>query len=230
MRAIRRSPLLVTALLLFTFAGRTAAQTTSSAVLNSLEVRQLITRAQPADHARLEVHFAVLAEMYAADARRHNAMAQAFIAKPTRQKAANSAADHCKRLEQLNLQSAATLRQLAVYHEGLAAGKASAAPRGADRFERGAGAPAATTEELTALAAKATTPGDHRALEEYFVTVAKQYGADANDHLAMAQAYRSVQVTQAAEHCDRLITLSRDEVKEAAKAASMHKQLAGAAR
>jgi hypothetical protein len=230
MRAIHRSPLLVTALLLFTFAGGAGAQTTSSAVLNALEVQELIKRAQPADHARLEVHFAVLAEVYAADARRHNAMAKAFSASPTRQKAVNSAVDHCRRLEQLNLQSAATLRQLAAYHEGLAAGKASAIPRGAERFERGVGAPAATTEELTALAAKASTPADHRALQEYFVALAKQYGADVNDHLAMAQAYRSVQIAQAAAHCDRLAALSRDEAKESNAAAATHTQLAGAAR
>jgi hypothetical protein len=230
MRALRLGAWSVSALVFVACVEGAAAQTTSSAVLNSLEVQELIKRADPADHARLEVHFAVLAEQYAAEARRHSAMAQGFLARPIRQKAAHSAADHCKRLEQLNLQSAATLRQLAAHHESLAAGKTSAAPRGADRFERGAGAPAASTEELTALAAKASTPDDHRALEEYFVTLAKQYAADANDHLAMAQAYRSAHITQAAVHCDRLVALSRDEAKEATAAAAMHKQLAGVAR
>ena len=123
MRTILLGAPSVRAVALLTFVGGRRAQTTSSAVLNSLEVQQLITRAEPADHARLEVHFAVLAEQYAADAKRHSAMAQAFIASPIRRTAANSAADHCKRLEQLNLQSAATLRELAAHHEGLAAGK-----------------------------------------------------------------------------------------------------------
>jgi hypothetical protein len=68
------------ALALFPFAGAAAAQTTSSAVLNSLEVQELIKRAEPAGHSRLEVHFAVLAEQHAAEAKRHSAMAQAFIA------------------------------------------------------------------------------------------------------------------------------------------------------
>ena len=230
MRTIRFSAWSASALVLFTFVGGAVAQTTSSAVLNSVEVQELIKRATPADHARLEVHFAVLAEQYAADAKRHSAMARAFIASPTRRTPANSAADHCRRLEQLNLQSAATLRQLAAYHEGLAAGKASAPPRGAARFEGGAGAPAPTTEELTALATKASTPADHRTLEEYFLTVAKRYTADANDHRAMAQAYRGTRIAQAAAHCDRLATLSRDEAKEATEAAAMHKQLAGVAR
>jgi len=230
MRTIRLGALWVGALAFVTFVGGAAAQTTSSAVLNSLELQELIKRAQPADHARLEVHFAVLAEQYAADARRHSAMARAFIASPVRRTAANSAADHCRRLEQLNLQSAATLRELAAHHEGLAAGKTSAAPRGAARFEGGAGASAPTAEELTALAAKASTPADHRALEEYFLTSAKRYTADANDHVAMAQAYRGTRVAQAAAHCDRLATLSRDAAKEATEAAAMHKQLAGIAR
>ena len=136
----------------------------------------------------------------------------------------------CKRLEQLNLQSAATLRELAAHHEGLAAGKASAVPRGAARFEGGAGAPAPTAEALSALAAKASTPADHRALEEYFLTLAKGYTADAKDHVAMAQAYRGTRIAQAAVHCDRLVTLSRDSAKEATAAAAMHKELAGVAR
>ena len=220
----------VGALVFLTFAGGVSAQTTSSAVLNSLEVQELIKRAQPADHARLEVHFAVLAEQYAAEAKRHRAMEQAFIASPIRRTAANSAADHCKRLEQLNLQSAATLRQLAAYHEEQGAGKASAKPRGAERFEGGAGAPAPTTGELTALAARASTPADHNALQEYFLTLAKRYVAEANDHIAMAQAYRGTRITQAAVHCDRLAALSRDEAKEATEAAATHKQRAGAAR
>jgi hypothetical protein len=230
MRTIHLGALPVAALALLTFVGGAAAQTTSSAVLNSLEVQELVKRAEPADHARLGVHFAVLAEQYAADAKRHNAMAQAFIAGPTRRTAANSAADHCKRLEQLNLRSAATLRELAAHHEGLAAGQASAVPRGTSGFESGAGAPAPTAEALSAMAAKATTPADHHALEEYFLTSAKRYTADARDHLAMAQAYRGTRIAQAAAHCDRLVTLSRDSAKEATAGAAMHKQLAGITR
>jgi hypothetical protein len=157
-------------------------------------------------------------------------MAQAFIASPIGRTTANSAADHCKRLEQLNLKSAATLRELAAFHEGLAAGKASAVPHGGAPFEGGAGAPAPTAEQLTALAAKASTPADHRALQEYFLTLAKRYTADANDHLAMAHAYRGTRIAQAAVHCDRLVAVSRDEAKEATAAAAMHKQLAGAGR
>lgn len=218
------------ALAFFTIAGGASAQTTPSAILTSLELQELIKRAEPADHARLEVHFAALAEQSAADAKRHSAMAQAFVASPIRRTAANSAADHCRRLERLNLQAAATLRELAAHHKGLTAGTVSAVPRGAARFEGGAGAAAPTTDELTALAAKASTPTDHRALQDYFLTLAKRYTADANDHATMAQAYRGTRATQAAVHCDRLVALSRDEAKEATEAGAVHKRLAGAAR
>jgi len=69
MKAIRLGAWSTGALALAALVGDAAAQTTSSAVLNSLEVRELIRRAEPADHARLEVHFAVLAEQYAAEAK-----------------------------------------------------------------------------------------------------------------------------------------------------------------
>lgn len=230
MKTITVRALSIGALALLALAGTAAAQTTSSAVLNALELQELIKRAEPADHARLGVHFAVVAEQHALDARRHRAMADAFIASPTRRTAANSAADHCKRLERLNLQSAETLRELAAHHEALAAGKTSSAPRDAARFEAGAGASAPTTEELTALAAKASTPADHRGLGEYFQTLAKRYTAEANDHAAMAHAYRGTRVAQAATHCDRLVTLSRESAKEANAAVDMHKSLAGVAR
>jgi hypothetical protein len=230
MRRFQIRSLSLPALAFLVFAGTAAAQDRSPSLLNTLEVQELVKRAEPADHARLGVHFAVLAEQYAADAKRHHAMAQAFIAAPTRRTAANSAADHCKRLEQLNLQSAATLRELAAHHEGLAGGQASAVPRGTSGFESGAGAPAPTAEALSAMAAKATTPADHHALEEYFLTSAKRYTAEGKEHVAMAAAYRGTKIAQAAVHCDHLVTLSREEAKEATAAAAMHKQLAGVAR
>lgn len=218
------------ALVLVTLAGTAAGQTTSSAVLNSLQVKELLTRAEPADHARLGAHFAALAERYAADSGRHTAMAGAFIATPARRTAANSAADHCKRLARLNAESAAALTELATHHRSLSAGKTSVAPKGAARFEGGAGAPAPSADELRALAAKAATPADHRALDEYFRALAKRYAAEANDHATMAQAYRGTRITQAAAHCDRLVALARESAKVAAAAADIHKPLAGEAR
>lgn len=211
-------------------AGAAAAQTPASPMLNTLEVRKLVSSTEPADNARLSAHFTALADRHAADATRHNAMAQAFIAAPTRRVPANTAADHCKRLAALNTKSAETLRELAAHHDKLAAGTPSTAPKGSERFQGGAGAQEPTDAELSALAAKASTPADHRALQEYFLTAAKRYTADANEHVAMAQAYRGTRITQAAAHCDRLVNLSRDEAKEARAAAKTHGQLAGISR
>src|SRR5215217_3184128 len=89
---------------------------TASPILNTLEVRKLVASTDPADNERLSAHFAALADQYAREATRHDAMAQAFIAAPTRRTPANSATDHCKRLATLNRRSAETLRELAAYH------------------------------------------------------------------------------------------------------------------
>ena len=219
-----------TALALAAFVSAATAQTAASPILNTLEVQRLVASADPADNARLSAHFAALADRYAREASQHEAMANAFIAAPTRRTPTHGAADHCKRLATLNKQSAATLRELAAYHEKRAAGAAATLPKGAARFQGGAGAPEPSDDEVKALAARATTPTDHHALEEYFQGVSKRYREAVNEHTAMAQAYRGTRIAQAAVHCDRLVTLSRDEAKEAAAAAEMHKQLATVSR
>lgn len=137
---------------------------------------------------------------------------------------------HCTGLADLNTQSAATVRELAAYHERLAAGTASTAPPDSARFEGGEGAAIPTDREIDALAARARTPADHRALEEYFLTLARRYTADADEHVAMARAYRGTRIVTAATHCDRMITLSRDSAKEANAAAAMHRDFAGITR
>ena len=215
------------ALLMFT---PNALAQTASPILNTLEVQKLIASNAPGDNAALAAHFAAIADRYTADAKRHTAMAGAFIAAPTRRVAATSAADHCKRLARLNTDSAKTLRELAAHHEKLAGGAASTPPKGSARFQEGTGAPEPTAAELSALAARANTPADHHALEDYFVTASKRYTADANAHVAMAQAYRGTRLAQAADHCDRLARQLRDSATEASDAAAMHKQLAGSTR
>ena len=47
-----------------------------------------------------------------------------------------------------------------------------------------------TGQELNTLAAKASTPADHHSLEEYFLTPAQRYSADANQHAATATTCR----------------------------------------
>jgi hypothetical protein len=218
------------ALALVILASETHAQNAPSPILNALDVQKMVASTDPADNARLSTHFAALADRYTREAARHNAMAQTFLAAPTRRTPTNSAADHCKRLAALNTTSANTVRELAAYHEKLAAGTPATLPKGGARFHAGAGAPEPNDDQLSALAAKATTPADHLALEEYFRTAAKRYTTDASEHQAMAQAYRGTRIAQAAAHCDRLVTLSRDEAKEATAAAEVHKQLAAVAR
>ena len=222
------SPIRLLAILplaLLMFAAQTGSQAPSP-VLSTLEVQKLVVSNEPGDNARLSAHFSALADRYAADAKRHTAMAQAFVAAPTRRVPANSASDHCRRLGQLNAQAAETLRELAAHHKQLASGAVSTPPRDGARFQAGIGAPEPTDAELTVLAAKASTPTDHRVLEEYFVSASRRYTAEANAHVAMGQAYRGTRITQAAAHCDRLVTLSRHAAKEATAAAAMHKQFA----
>lgn len=217
------------------FASQAAAQVPPSSILMNLEVRQLIARGEPADHARLRDHFTALADQYAADAKQHNAMAQVFIASPSVRVRAQSSANHCKRLENLATQSAATLRELAAHHDRLAAGVPSTAPKNATRFEAGEGAREAWQheKEIHDLAANARTPVDHRAIEEYFESIEKQYTKAVNEHTGMARAYRAVPNRlggDPAAHCDRLVKLSRESAKEASAVAAEHKKAADAAR
>ena len=229
MRTIQIRSLSLAAFAFLAFAGNAAAQDKSPALLNTLEVQQLVKRAEPGDNARLAAHFTALADSYVAEAKRHTSMAQGFVGNPSRNLGTGMSA-HCKQLADLNTQSASQLRELATYHQKLASGAAATAPTRSARFEGGAGARMPTDQELNALAAKASTPADHHALEEYFRTLAKRYTADATEHAATANTYRGTKIAQAAVHCDSLVRLSKDEAKEAAAAADMHKQLAGVAR
>jgi hypothetical protein len=137
---------------------------------------------------------------------------------------------HCKRLADLNTESATTVRELAAYHEKLAAGTPAEQPRGVAPFHGGAGAPEPTKKDLTTLAAKAGTPSEHQALEEYFLTQAKRYTAAADEHVALAQAVRGTNLAHASAIHEHLAQLARDSAKEATAAAEMHKQLAAVGR
>ena len=214
---------------LLTMAGSVSAQGTPGGLLNVPEVRQLVARAEPADNARLGAHFSALADRYGAEAKRHISMAQSFVGHPSRD-LGTGMSSHCRRLADLNAQSATTVRELADYHGKLASGTPATPPDDGARFQGGAGAPEPTSKELEALAAKANTPAEHRALQEYFVTLAKRYTNEAGEHVTLAQTYRGTRIAQAAVHHDRLAGLARDAAKEATAAAEMHRGLAGVAR
>src|SRR4030095_3653594 len=224
MRTVHFRSLSIAAIAVLTFAGSVAAQEKPSGLLNSLEVQQLCKRPSPGDNARLAAPFAALADRYAAEAKRHTSMAQSFVGNPSRNLGTGMSA-HCKRLADLNTQSATTARELAVYHEKQARGTSVSLPRDAAQFHSGAGAPEPTDKELKALAAKASTPAEHRALEEYFLMLAKRYTADADQHIALAQQYQGTRLASASMLHDHLAALARDEAKGATAAAEMHKQL-----
>ena len=229
MRTIHRRSLLLASLAVLMFVASGIAQERPSGLLNNLEVRQLVARAEPADNARLVAHFTALADRYTAEAKRHVSMSRSFVGNPSRNLSTGMSA-HCKRLADLNTQSAATVRELAAYHEKLAAGTSAEPPRDAARFHGGAGAPEPTEKDLNALAAKASTPAEHKALEEYFVTLANRYTTAADEHVTLARAYRGTKIAHASAIHDYLARLARDSAKEATAAADMHKQLATVAR
>ena len=225
MRTIFTHSLSIAAVAALTVMPRAVAAQDNSGILNSLEVRQLVGRAESGDHVRLGAHFSALGTRYAAEANRHTSMAQSFVGNPSRNLGTGMSA-HCKRLADLNTQSATRVRELAAYHEKLASGTPATPPKDGAQFQGGAGAPEPTEKELNALAAKASTPAEHRALEEYFLTLAKRYTSDANEHVTLAQTYRGTRIAPAAVHHDRLAGLARDAAKEATAAAAMHKDLA----
>lgn len=229
MRTIIFRSIGVAAGVVMSLAGNVAAQEKPSALLNTLEVRQLVERADPAANARLGAHFSALADRYSDEAKKHTSMSRGFVGNPSRNLATGMSA-HCTRLADLNTQSATTVRELAAYHEKLAGGMSATPPKDAARFQGGAGAPEPTEKELNALAANAKTPAQHRALEEYFLTLAKRYNAEAGQHVALAQVYRGTRLASAAVHHDHLAKVSRDAAAEATSAARMHSDLAAVPR
>jgi hypothetical protein len=225
MRARHYVSIAVGATAVLAVAATATAQEKPTGLLYTLDVRQLVAHAEPADHARLGVHFSALADRYAAEAKRHKSMSQSFVGNPSRNLGTGMSA-HCKRLADLNTESATTARELAASHEKLASGASATLPRDAARFHGGAGAPEPSENELNALAAQARTPAGHHALEEYFITLAKRYTTEGNEHITLAQTYRGTRIAWAASHHDRLARLARDAAKEASEAADLHKQLA----
>jgi hypothetical protein len=226
MRTFTIRTLAMGALAIIAVAGSAVAQSASTPILNALELQALVASAEPGDNARLSAHFAALADYYATEGRRHASMSQGFVGNPSRHRATDISA-HCKRLAEFNTRLAATVRELAAHHQQLAVGAPSIPPRDAARFHSGAGARDPSNRELRASGARARTPDDHFALEEYFLTRAKRYTATANEHATAAQSYRGSKIAQAAVHCDRLVARSRTLADEAMAHAGVHKVFAG---
>ena len=164
MRTFFVRALSVAALVALSFPPDVAAQGQSPAPLSEAQVQELISRGQPADHARLRAHFNELAEQSAAEAKRHASMQQSFAGNTKLAHMATSMAAHCKRLQDLNQTAAATLRELATEHGTLAAGAVYEPPQGGTRPQVDKGVP--SDNELANLAANATSAADHRKLEQ----------------------------------------------------------------
>jgi len=220
---------------LLLLAGSVSAQDkiTTTGLLSPLEVQQLMSHGEPGDQARLAAHFTALADRYAADAKRHTAMAGASVGNPSRN--LNTGLNgHCRRLATLNTQSAATAREMATYHQQLAKGASATPPSGGGPFH---GVPTVqpSDEALSALAANARTAADHQQLQAYFLELAKRYTREAAEHTALARTYRGLPRDPTgglamAKHCDQLAATARAEAKEANAAAAMHEALATSAR
>ena len=211
------------------------AQTSPVPLLNEVEVRHLIERGEPADHARLSAHFTLLAERYEADAKRHEAMGQAFSGNPKLAAMASSQREHCRQLSARNLGSATTLRELAAHHRKLGAGVPSEVPNVGKPFQRGSGAPAPSDQDLTRLAAATETAADHRALEEYFTSLATGYEQDAKQSATYATTWLSrvskdPSASRLAARWERLAQQQRASASDAQAAAALHKAQAAAAR
>jgi hypothetical protein len=220
--------LLIGSAAVLVMASPLAAQT-STGVLNSLEVKRLVTEGTPAANATLAKHFGALADRYASEAAAHTAMASAYSGNPNHS-LGGSMGVHCQKLAELATASAKTARGMVTYHTDLAAGAAPEPPKGAAAFDAGKGARAPTPEDVRRLAAVAHTRSDHHGLEEYFLTLAKQKTAEADEHATMANMFRVSGQRRGSEfaamHCDSLAKQARDAAKEATASAELHRQLA----
>jgi hypothetical protein len=203
------------------------AQENASAILNQLELRELVARALPADHARLAAHFTALADQYGADAKRHESMALGQ-AGPSGKPSGLSL--HCKQLATLNTELQTAARGLAEWHANAAKGHTASPPSDPAGLTSGVGARKPTDEDLAAFAAKAMASGDHRMLSDYFSELARRYKAEADAHTGMATVYRGMRGSPAVAHCDRLVSLAKKAADEARATADMHASLAKAAR
>ena len=90
-------------------------QTEPGRILNDLELRQALSGTGQADHAKLEAHFVALADRYAAEAARHQAMARTSPPSSSRSTGLDMRG-HCTSLARLDTQLATTARALAKLH------------------------------------------------------------------------------------------------------------------
>lgn len=210
-------------------AGTLAAQTTSG-VLNTLEVQRLVAAGTPAAHVALSSHYMALAEMFATQAARFDALARAPSGAPNHPVVTMGVNARHVSQAQAAMALSERAREMAAYHQFLSIGAPAAPPVDRATFDGGFAARTPTASELRAATAAARTAADHHVLEEYYMTVNARSAADAKAHAAMANNFRVSGQRRGSElaamHCDRLAKQAREAAKEAGAAAALHRQLA----
>lgn len=217
------SRILVAAALVAAVAAPAAGQT-----LNTLEVQRLVAVDTPAAHVTLSKHYMALADAFAADAARFDALATAPSGNPNHATSGVNA----RRARQADaaLQLSTAARDMAAYHQLLSIGSTPTAPADRARFDGGFGARVPTAADVGAAVAAARTAADHHVLEEYFATLAAHSDRGAKEHAAMAARLRVSGQRRGSEfaamHCDVLAKRARDAAKDARTDAALHRQLA----
>lgn len=199
--------------------------------LGAKDMEALVAKAStPADHARLREHYLNMVAIYSADADAHAAMAKASRrhSKTANQPASGDPAAQMERIAQRARDAAATARELATYHEGLAAG----APKSQGKTPARHPALPMAQVEVVALIETARTPAEHRRLSQQFAAEAARYTADAETHAAMAAGYRAnprLREGDPAVHCDRFVQQVKEAATAARELASYHERVAAEA-
>jgi hypothetical protein len=212
------------------FVGITAAQDQRTRVLTADNVRALIARGEPADHARLGLHFAALAEQYAAEARQHEASGKAYAGNTKLAHIAAAQAAHCRTLAERSRAAAQAFEELATAHTKAAKGAAPASlPE-----QTGHPAQSAAGREMPRLAAAVDSKGDHLTLAKHFDDLGARYEREAAEHTAYAKSWRATtkiaSAAAIAAHCDRAAAELLNLAREARATAAVHKEQADSAK
>ena len=209
-------------------AGTAAARTTTG-VLNTLEVQRLVREDTVAAHVVLSRHYMALADEFAGDAARLDALAILPVGTPNHQVTSGAEVRRLRQAEDAMACSEAA-RRMAAYHEFLSMGMAPTPPPERTLFDGGFGAPSPTAAEMKAIVAAARGAADHRALEEYFTRMAVHHTGDAKARATLASNLRVTGQRRASEvaamDCERLANEARKRARQATAAAALHHQLA----
>lgn len=191
----------------------------TSTVLNTLELERLVASVAPDDHHRVSTHFAAVAERYTADAALHEQIASSYARNPVA-KLGRDMAEHCRTLARIDRDMASQLRDLSAQHAAMALGTVE--PERAPMALQTAGSPSPTADDVTRLAATATTAADHDQLGRYFASLRNTYTREASEHRRLALYYAGIKAKSEAAHCERLARLAREGAEVANDLAARH--------